>query len=220
MEFPHCFKVMNVRLSSLHAFQCLKMQSRIRGRVMATRIVKRSRRRRNRGMRSVAGAAMRGGAIVAVAFGLFAMPADLYAAQSPFSGNTIRAKYFLTTTRCATNRGCQITTNRLRADSLIYVSTQGKIFDYTSGNSGDVSELGRPVRTSDHISTWMIQGNGLTLRTTLVGKNNLPLLHTDVTFMAAGSRCTISMKSVVPDYTVRNDVAVQTCEILPGHVER
>jgi hypothetical protein len=147
-------------------------------------------------MRSVAGAAMRGGAIVAVAFGLFAMPADLYAAQSPFSGNTIRAKYFLTTTRCATNRGCQITTNRLRADSLIYVSTQGKIFDYSSGNSGEVSQLGQPVQFPNGSNTWTMQGNSLTLRATNTG--NLGTLDLYIIYTAVGNRCTISQKNVLP----------------------
>jgi hypothetical protein len=168
-------------------------------------------------MHALAGAAMRGPAIVAL--GLFALPADLYAAQSQLSGNTIRAKYIFTRSWCTKTGGCQVANNRRPYNVLIYVSTQGRIFDYSSGNSGIVSQLGQSSQMpGGALATWTMQGNALTSHITSTG--NLGKLDSYFTYKVVGDRCTVTGKTVQPGFTFRTDIEVQSCEILQGHVER
>jgi hypothetical protein len=181
---------------------------------MAAEIVKRSRGQQVRGAQAVA---ICGPALAALAF--FALPSALYAAQSPFSGNTIRAKYFRTTTRCAKIGGeCQITDNRLPRDVLIYISTKGRIFEYGSNNTGDLVQLGKRIEMPSGDSYgWTMQGNVLTRYTILADEFKT---RGDVTFTAVGNKCTVSEKTEMSEFTFRNDIEVQSCEILQGHVER
>lgn len=165
------------------------------------------------------GMSVRAITIASLCMALLALSAS--AATNWFTGNTLKSVWRLTTTRCSSNGPCEIVA-RTTVKSFIYIGVEGNVFDYSSGDKGDMAHIGAEIGNKAHMHKWLLQGNRLILRTVLYGTQDSPGdAVSDWTYTAlGGGKCSVSVKSVKPGFTLRQDVALESCEILPGHVER
>jgi hypothetical protein len=144
-----------------------------------------------------------------------------YAAENPFMGKTIHAKFKKIGTRCHGDN-CQIVFNK-PFDDLIYIGQQHNIYIYSllSAKSGSIYRLGEHYSNIGGDNVWLIKGNSLILHTIITSEIGT-VTESDIYTAQGGGKCTIVVNWSFSNqaYTAKSDIDMEICQILDGHVER
>jgi hypothetical protein len=156
--------------------------------------------------------------IVSVLLNQFFTNASVSAPQNPFVGNTVRAKYHVTDTRCNNENKCEIAST-VEFDWVVYVGTNHDVFDYSVNKSGTEYKLFQHYNVGAGDIVWSVKNENL--MSTVSGKTTLGTVRAETLFSSIGhNKCTVFSSTKLQYYTFKARIDLHSCEIIPGDVER